>query len=292
MADRNQWGEYLNIIDTSGEWLSAFEGDHFDLAKWDTYIDRNVPGAKGLCLDDMRECMGAGFTWGKDFLPVLNAVQHNPEQRETAVRSFLGVTENLDRKIQERFGRTVDCDVILYLGLCNGAGWVTTLNGKTVVLLGIEKIMELNWQDTDAMTGLIIHELGHVYQDQYGVLHRETGSTRDKFLWQLFTEGIAMVFEQEIAGDPDYFHQDTNGWKDWCDRHAGQIRESFRSDLETMTQANQRYFGDWASYEGYGDTGYYLGTRFVRFLLESECFDRLISWSIEDVRDGFERFAQ
>ena len=59
-----------------------------------------------------------------------------------------------------------------------------------------------------------------------------------------------------------------------------------------MTQADQRYFGDWASYEGYGDTGYYLGTRFVRFLLESECFDRLISWSIEDVRDGFERFAQ
>lgn len=282
----------MNIIDTSGQWISAFDGDRFDLAKWETYIDRNVPGAKQLCLDDMRECMGAGFTWEKDFLPVLNAVERNPELCETAVRSFLGVTENLDRTIRERFGRTVKCDVILYLGLCNGAGWVTTLNGNTVVLLGIEKILELGWQETDAMTGLIIHELGHVYQDQYGVLHREAGSTSDKFLWQLFTEGIAMVFEQEIVGNPDYFHQDTKGWKDWCDLHAEQIRESFRSDLETMTQENQRYFGDWTSFEDRGDTGYYLGTRFVRFLMESECFDRLISWSLQDVRDGFERFLR
>ena len=179
----------MNIIDTSGEWLSAFDGEHFDLAKWEAYIDRNVPGAKKLCLDDMRECMEAGFTWEKDFLPVLNAVQR-------------------------------------------------------------------------------------------------------KFLWQLFTEGIAMVFEQEIVGDPAYFHQDTGGWKEWCERNEVQIREAFRNDLETMKQENQRYFGDWTRFEGYGDTGYYLGTRFVRFLLELDCFDHLISRSLEDVQDGFERFVQ
>ncbi len=111
-----------------------------------------------------------------------------------------------------------------------------------------------------------------------------------KFLWQLFTEGIAMVFEQEIVGDPEYFHQDTGGWKAWCDRHAQRILESFRGDLENMTQESQRYFGDWARFEGHGDTGYYLGTRFVRSLLESNPFERLISWTPEDVQDAFERF--
>ena len=45
----------MNIIDTSAEWNAAFDGDHFDLAKWETYIDRNVPGAKALCLGDMRD---------------------------------------------------------------------------------------------------------------------------------------------------------------------------------------------------------------------------------------------
>ncbi|MBQ1467766.1 MAG: hypothetical protein IIZ27_04745, partial [Solobacterium sp.] len=173
-----------------------------------------------------------------------------------------------------------------------GAGWVTTINGKTVVLLGIEKIMELNWQDTDNMTGLIVHELGHVYQAQYGILHREFTQLVDHFLWQLFTEGVAMVFEQEIVGDSEYYHQDTNGWKLWCDQNAELIRQSFHNDIRYMTKENQRYFGDWVSFEGYGDTGYYLGTRFVRFLLETDRFDQIIQYSIEEVRQGFDYFMR
>ena len=50
------------------------------------------------------------------------------------------------------------------------------------------------------MIGLMIHELGHVYQSQYGSLSYQENSMAEKFLWQLFTEGVAMVFEQEIVG--------------------------------------------------------------------------------------------
>ena len=183
-------------------------------------------------------------------------------------------------------------DIILYLGLCNGAGWVTKVSGKTTVLLGIEKIIELDWCDIDDMNGLILHELGHVYQAQYGVLNRQLSSSRDQFLWQLFTEGIAMVFEQEIVGDSDYYHQDRAGWKNWCSQNIRLIRQSFFNDLDTMTEANQRYFGDWVSFNGYGDAGYYLGTRFVRFLLGYDCFDNLILYDINDVRKGFEKFLE
>ena len=56
------------------------------------------------------------------------------------------------------------------------------------------------------MKALILHELGHLYQEQYGVLRREFSTGRDRFLWQLFTEGIAMVFEQETVGDPQFYH--------------------------------------------------------------------------------------
>jgi hypothetical protein len=251
-----------------------------------------VPGAKDLCLNDMQEGIDAGFPWETSYLPVLDAVIKDKTKFDQVIESFNLITENLEEKIVKRFGKSVDADVILYLGLCNGAGWVTLVDGKTTVLLGIEKILELNWQDINHMTGLIIHELGHAYQDQYGILKREFDNNPDKFLWQLFTEGIAMVFEQEIAGSPEYFHQYDEEWKKWCDKNIDLIRKSFSDDLECMTNENQRYFGDWVRFEGYGDTGYYLGARFVRFLLGSDTFNNIICYDINDVKTGFERFKK
>ncbi len=57
-----------------------------------------------------------------------------------------------------------------------------------------------------------------------------------------------------------------------------------------MDHKNQRYFGDWTRFEGYGDTGYYLGTRFVRYLMKNETFDNLILFDIEKIKEGFSRF--
>lgn len=183
-------------------------------------------------------------------------------------------------------------DGILYLGLCNAAGRVTMIHGRRVILLGIEKIMELNWCDINSMTGLIIHELGHVYQAQYGVMDLQTDSVADQFLWQLFTEGVAMVFEQKVMGDPEYFHQGNCEWKNWCRQNIKLIKHSFVNDLKTMTHENQRYFGDWVRFYGYGDTGYYLGTVFVRYLLQYDEFDQIIQYRIHEVRKYFNSFVE
>ena len=282
----------MNIIDLSAGIPGVFEKGHFHLGKWESYMDACLPGAKEMCLQDARETIRAGFSWEADFLPVLDAVLRDAEKRGEAVRSFRRITEHLDERITAGFGKTVDADLILYLGLCSGAGWVTSVNGRTTVLFGIEKIMELNWQDQKAMTGLILHELGHVYQAQYGVLHRDAASARDRFLWQLFTEGIAMVFEQEIIGDPECFHQYDTDWKRWCDEHAGSIARSFSADLDSMTPETQRYFGDWVRFEGHGDTGYYLGARFIRFLLKHDRFDDLLSYDMDDVGKGYGMFSE
>jgi len=281
----------MKIINTLDEALSSFDEGAFDIERWKKYIDEAVPGAKELCMADMEECIAAGYKWKEDFLPVLNAVPGEEKKLKEATESFCAVTKDLEETVLKRFGRTVHADIILYLGLCNGAGWVTSVNGKTTVLLGIEKIMELNWCSVDDMTGLIVHELGHVYQDEYGVLSKEGLSGSDKYLWQLFTEGIAMVFEQEIMGDTQYFHQYDKAWKAWCDEHFEHIMASFDKDLATMTDETQRYFGDWVLFEGHGDTGYYLGARFVRFLLKEDRFDNLISYDVERVREVYLRFV-
>ena len=280
----------MNIIDATKDILTAYEAGQFSLEQWKSYMDSSVPQAKALCLHDMEDSIATGLSWEADYLPVLNAVPQSSDKLKKLAQSFYQVTENLDGTISAKFGKSLDVDIILYLGLCNGAGWVTAVGGRTTVLLGVEKIIELDWCGVDAMNALILHELGHVYQAQYGVLHRKLDNTRDQFLWQLFTEGIAMVFEQEIVGDPDYFHQDKAGWKKWCAQNEKLIMQSFCNDLDTMTRADQRYFGDWVSFNGYPDVGYYLGARFVRFLLGYDCFDKLISYDIDDVQKGFGKY--
>ena len=282
----------MKVIDTSKESLDIFAAGQFDLWKWEHYIDKAVPGAKELCLDGMRKCINAGFSWENDYLPLLNAVASDREKRDEVLKSFKKVTGNLEEKILRRFHKTVDTDVILYLGLCNSAGRVVTINDRVVVLLGIEKIMELKWCDIDSMTGLIIHELGHVYHSQYGSLDLQIDSLSDQFLWQLFTEGIAMFFEQEIVGDPEYFHQGAQEWKNWCRENIELIKHSFANDLETMTHENQKYFGDWVRFHGYGDTGYYLGTAFARYLLQYDDFDQIIQYGIHEVRKRFKSFLE
>ncbi|MCH5352043.1 MAG: hypothetical protein J1E06_01010 [Acutalibacter sp.] len=282
----------MKIIDTYSELLTSYEGTAFSLDRWKSYMDRSLPGAAPLFLADLEECLGTGnVTWEKDYLPVLNDVALHGDFREKAHASFCRAVEHLENRVAERFGKSLDVELIFLLGLCSGAGWVTEYGGKNVIFFGIEKMIELNWCGLDGMIGLIYHELGHVYQAQYGVLGRAFQKGEDSFLWQLFTEGIAMVFEQELVGDPDYFHQDKDGWKDWCDRHFEGIKVDFTRDLPTMTRADQRYFGDWVSYRGRGDVGYYLGSRFVRYILAKYPFDEIISFDIDTVRELYRQFV-
>lgn len=281
----------MKIINTYPALLGAYEGAAFRFEKWRSYIDSVLPGVSSLILSDVKKCLDTGtVSWEKDYLPVLNDVAFNPGPRERAYDSFCKTTEDLDHRICGKFGKGLDADLIFYLGLCNGAGWVTEYRGRQIVLFGIEKIMELNWCGLDDMRGLVYHELGHIYQGQYGILERTFDHDADSFLWQLFTEGVAMCFEQALAEDPDYYHQDKDGWKKWCDGHLEEIKADFDRDLKTMTFADQRYFGDWVKYNGHGDVGYYLGCRFVRYILSMYGFDEILGFDIDTVAQLFQRF--
>ena len=282
----------MRILDVTENLEAIYPGGSFDLEAWKRTMTEELPSAVPLCMADLREGIGSGLSWEKDYLPVLNALRGSPEPVAAARESFAAVTKDLENKILRRFGKTPDAEIILYPGLCSGAGWVTELDGKTAVLLGIEKIVELGWCSIDDMNGLILHELGHAYQKQFGVLYRDCKEPGQRFLWQLFTEGIAMVFEQEIVGDPDYFHEDKDGWKDWCDAHLKQIAFDFERDRPRMTRENQRYFGDWVRYEEKPDVGYYLGARFVRFVMREIAFDKLILFSAEDAEVWYRKFLR
>ena len=282
----------IKIIDTYPQISSLFEGEIFQFQRWEAYINSIYEKCADVFISDMKECLGnSGYTYENDVLPILNAVYNHPALPALHT-SFCKVTEELNRKVKECFGHEADIDIVLYIGLCNGAGWVTNIGGRDAILLGIEKILELNWQDEDSMRGLIYHELGHAYHKQYGVFYQNSESSSRNFVWQLFTEGVAMYFEQVLVQDFSYYHQDKNGWLEWCENHFCQMVKDFYEDLPAMTKANQNYFGDWVSYNGKGDVGYYLGTKFVQHLREKYDFERLISMKIDEVYREYLMFTE
>lgn len=281
----------IRTIDASQAIPEIYTAAGFDYSKWEAYINAIYKDSAHIFTDEVKQYLESGqYTFEKDFLPILNAVPGNPNLPILRA-DFSAVTDGLDQRVTTCFGRTLDVDIVLYLGLCVAAGWVTRMDGGYVILLGVEKILELGWHGMDDMYGLIYHELGHVYQSQYGVLERESASSAENFVWQLFTEGIAMYFEQALTGDPRYYHQNKGGWLTWCEDHFQQLLSDFHADLPTMTQFTQRYFGDWCSYHGYGDTGYYLGARFVRYLTETRPFDGLLGLEIKEVYDLYTEFV-
>lgn len=279
----------MHIKDTSGKIFSCYKDGKFDLELWSNYMDENLPNLKEMILEDIKPSLDSGLNFEKDYLPVLNAVVLEKEALKTLIQSFNRVTDDLEDRVKKNFHRSINAKIILYLGLCNGAGWVMEYEDKSLLLLGIEKIIELKWNDISSMTGLIYHELGHIYQSIYGVLNRDFEKNSERFLWQLFTEGIAMVFEQILVGDFNYFHQDKDGWADWCKDNLGEILVSFKKDLPNMSFENQRYFGDWVEFQGRPDTGYYLGADFVRKILDEDGFDNIINYDIGKVEECFHR---
>ena len=282
----------IKIMDTYSQIETLFDNGMFNIEKWELYINSIYDKSASVFKDDLRECLDSGnYIYEKDILPILNAVYNNP-QLETLYSSFCNITEGLNKKIIDRFCYELNIDIVLYMGLCNAAGWVTTINGRDVVLLGIEKILELNWCDVSSMYGLIYHELGHIYHKQYGMFHQWSDNNGQNFIWQLFTEGIAMYFEQALINNSNYYHQNKNGWLEWCDNHFKQILADFHADLPTMTKSNQKYFGDWVSYQGKGDVGYYLGTKFVQQLCVKYGFEKLINMNIDDIYQEYFLFAE
>lgn len=282
----------LNIIDTYADIPLMFENGKFCIEKWRSYAEKIYPGLAEIFESEINEYEKTGdYAFEKDFLPIINAVCGSFEL-EKLHEVFVEAMENLNSRIKDNFGRELDADVVFWLGLGTSAGCAGEINGRNAVLLGAEKIIELDWCSKERMCALIYHELGHIFHGQYGKIEQTEGEDEKAFAYQLFTEGTAMYFEQELFGDAEFYHQDKNGWKAWCDGHFTEILSDFDGELESMTRFSQRYFGDFCDYKGRGDVGYYLGARFIRELLGEYCFDEIINFNIEEVFAEYKNFAE
>lgn len=140
------------------------------------------------------------------------------------------------------------------------------------------------------MQGLIFHELGHVYHKQHGRFITDFSNKKQQFVYQLFVEGVATYFTQLILNDFNYYHQDKDGWRNWCENNLHDIINDFDNDLKDMSRFTQRYFGDWTNYKGKSDVGYYLGTKLIHYLMDKASFDEIIHFNSNQVFKLYKEF--
>lgn len=286
----------MKIIDTAGQVGRGFFCQPFDLEKWRAYAAGISPELARMCLEDV-----AKYDFDRQVAPVLQASLSRPDKLRQLHASFLGAVGALRAngpallgasgpaqrpgpQTGGPFGAAAPQDagrgiqgmplfaggggpaIVLYLGLCCAAGRATRLEGVPAILLGIEKIIELDWCDETAMKALLFHELGHLWHESLRGELEEGGSPRQRAVLQVYSEGVAMVCQQRLAGDPELFHQDRDGWLGWCRANEGAIKAGYLRRMEAG-ESTQGFFGDWVSFMGQPDVGYFLGRQFVAWLL-------------------------
>ncbi|HBM76063.1 MAG TPA: hypothetical protein DD429_11010 [Clostridiaceae bacterium] len=192
------------------------------LKQWKDYISA-YPEIERQCLEDASK-----YDFDKEIKAViLSSLTSDFNKVETAHDNFIKLVNDLNDNFQHTFSIYDDIYLYFYIGLCNGAGWATDIDSHQAVLIGAEKLAELNWYDERPMTFLIYHELSHV---AHSILRNETldknfKSKREKSIWQLYTEGFAQRYEQILCKD-DSYRQDKDGWLKWCkDNHSEICRE-------------------------------------------------------------------
>ena len=254
----------------------------FSLETWKDYADSISPFLYEKCYSDASE-----YDFEEDVAPVLNGMLYNRFERiESAHQTLSGIYQGLPARISALFSGEINIDIVYYLGLCNGAGWATTLGGKKTVLLGAEKIAELGWHEPDTMGDLVCHELAHL-------IHFELRSDivePIKQVWQLYSEGFAVRYSQTLYKE-GYYHQNQNGWLNFCIGNLPEIKKEYLNRIKS-NQSTSDFFGDWNQFMGVSNIGYYLGGEFVRTLGKSLSASEIASLSPEDITKALIRYLE
>jgi hypothetical protein len=186
-----------------------------------------------------------------------------------AYQTLSGLLGPIEDKVRAYFAFGGPVCNVLYIGIGNGAGWVTTYDGKRAVLYGLEGIVDSGFHEPARLEGLVAHELGHVvhhtWRESRGL---ELGSGP---WWQLYEEGFAQRCESEVL-TPDNWHMRSpdrdDDWLAWCQANRAWLAAEFVQTVD-QGQDTRTFFGSWFELRGRKQTGYFLGHQVISYLVES-----------------------
>lgn len=248
------------------------ENSSFSIEEWRKYADSISPTLYDKCYSDSKE-----YDFEKQVLPVINDALYNNficiEDAHIALNKNINLVQE---KANAIFDLNMKVEILYYLGLCNGAGWASKLDGKDTVLLGAEKIAELGWHEEKVLIDLVCHELAHLIHFE---LRSNIPSLMDDSIWQLYTEGFATRYSQRLYKE-GFYHQDQDDRLDFCQSNISDIKCEYLRRLNENENTSD-FFGDWNTYRGKSNLGYYLGCEFIRWL-QVQYNDREIACMLPD----------
>jgi len=261
----------LHIIDTFKDFKSCFE-EKLDLSikekidLWERCYISKYPELEKKCKE---EYISNGYDWRKIAEEmVFNRTKADFNKMIEAHINILNVIDDINIRINKLIKLNSEINIVLYCGLCNSAGWVNTYNNKRAILFGIDKIAELNWHTIEKIEALAAHELCHVVHFEIrGEDHLPDNFEDNNFnrgIWNLYEEGFAQFFQYRLLGK----EVDSRGseWVERCKANEKQLKKLYLTALFDKEKGIRDFFGDWFEVLGISDTGYYLGTEFIRLL--------------------------
>lgn len=172
--------------------------------------------------------------------------------------------------------------IVSYVGLSNGAGWATKWGGFPAVLLGLESIAELGWHEKGKVMALTAHEAGHLFMSSKRS-SANSESLAHSALSQLYEEGFAQHCEHIVMGRRTWSCESQEGWLEWCSCHEANLARRY---LLSMGDAQEwrRFFGSWFEVDGWRQTGYYLGCKFIEEMEKTHKICDIAIWGEADVK--------
>jgi len=188
---------------------------------------------------------------------------------ELAYKNLIRMIEPIEQRACHRFDFSGNVGYVLYVGIGNGAGWVTRYDGRPAVLFGLEGIVDSGFDEPNRLEGLVAHELGHVLHHSW----REAGALTlgSGPWWQLYEEGFAQFCESEIV-NTDSWHMRSSrlgdDWLAWCQENRAWLASEFIR-VTDQGQSVRPFFGSWYDVSGRKQTGYFLGHQVIKHLARS-----------------------
>jgi hypothetical protein len=268
----------VQIIDTFPAYLSFWsevanrEIDH-QIEQWYSEYMVIWPELRQKQIDDYADQDIQWFQIAKEMVfPYLN--DRLPAMKEAHAGLVESCSSLLDLA-QERVEFDADILFVIYVGLGNGAGWVTPYAGKPAILYGLENIAECRYETQPTLSGLIAHELGHISHFHW---RAENGLTNGAGpWWQLYAESFAQRCEHEIL-DQDLWHmkatRSDKNWLSWCKENKAFLAREYLHAIGEGKPVNS-FFGSWYDIHNRKETGYYLGHEIIKELQKNIPFNQI-----------------
>lgn len=261
--------EKLEIVDTFPAFMDFWERYQnlaldMQIEQWARIYLSPWPDLLAMQVDDYRE---QGIDWREIAREkIFPNFQERLPVMESARNNLLAVGETVYQRARAALGVSTPAVFVIHVGVGCGAGWVTRFRGMPAILFGLENIAECGWQESDAITGLVAHEMGHLAHAAWREGHKK--SIGSGSWWQLYEEGFAQYCEGLALGGQSWHQGQSDAeWLGWCQDNLGWLAAEFLRMVD-QGESIRPFFGSWFELSGKKETGYFLGCEAIQRLAD------------------------